>query len=299
MSVKTGLCSYEKWAHCVELENGRVRLVASLDAGPRILHFGLSGGANELKLIERSAPSASTRVWKSMGGHRFWYTPERTPYIPDNGPVRWRVWGRDGVALIQDAEPGTGLQKSLCIRMHPKKAAITVAHRLRNLGRRTHRVGAWGLTVLKPGGEALLPLPPRGSFPRDLRAAGSLVLWPYTDLSNSAWRFGEKLLRFRPGRKNLRPQKIGLWSPEGWIAYFRRGRLLVIHSRPQTKKDYPDQFSNVETWGKSDMVEIETLGPQMELVPKASLEHVQHWSLQTAPLSMSDTALLSRVRKSL
>ncbi len=300
MTATRSLRAYGAWQHCIALDNGCINLVAALDAGPRILHFGLNGQGNELKVFDKTAPKAGTKLWRAMGGHRFWYTPEKTPYVPDNQPVDWQAWGANGFKLIQKPERASGLQKTLGIRMHANLPRVIVSHRLTNLGRRTRSVGAWGLTVLKPGGEVLLPLPRRGRFSDDVRVAGSLALWPYTDLADKAWRFGTDLLHFKIGSKNRTPQKIGIWSAQGWIAYRRDSKLLVIGSRPVPKKKYPDHGSNVETWAKNDNVELETLGPVTPLRPGQSLEHVQTWSLRKCDRGPStDKFLLREIQRAL
>jgi hypothetical protein len=54
---------------------------------------------------------------------------------------------------------------------------------------------------------------------------------------------------------------------------------------------YPDLGSSVEVFTNREMLELETLGPLVEIEPKGSIEHVENWHLFTgisAPSSDAD-----------
>ena len=55
--------------------------------------------------------------------------------------------------------------------------------------------------------------------------------------------------------------------------------MFVKRFAYQEGKTYPDFGVNFETFTNQDMLEIETLGPLIELGPGKLVEHVEHWEL--------------------
>ena len=51
--------AYAGWPNCVELTNGKVKLVATTDVGPRIMHFGFVDGQNVFKHYKDMRPNTS------------------------------------------------------------------------------------------------------------------------------------------------------------------------------------------------------------------------------------------------
>ena len=66
---------------------------------------------------------------------------------------------------------------------------------------------------------------------------------------------------------------------DGWIAYARGGDLFVKRFRYLPGATYPDFGCTVEVFTRSDMLEVETLGPLVQLASGASVEHVEEWRL--------------------
>jgi hypothetical protein len=45
--MKIERCAYKGWQHCLYVSNGVVKLIITLDVGPRIIRFGFVGGDNQ------------------------------------------------------------------------------------------------------------------------------------------------------------------------------------------------------------------------------------------------------------
>ena len=146
---------------------------------------------------------------------------------------------------------------------------------------------------MAPGGTAILPLPPRGSHPKDLLPGCSLTLWKYTDMSDPRWTWGRQYLLLRQDSSaTVTPQKIGAAVADGWAAYARAGRLFLKTFRHDPAPTYPDRGCSVEVFTNKDMLELETLGPLATLSPGATVEHVEHWWLfGNVPIPRSDAAI--------
>lgn len=282
--------NYGGWKNCYRLTNGLVELIATADVGPRIIRFGFVGGDNEFKEYPGMVGKTGGKEWRLYGGHRLWHAPEAAPrtYSPDNGPVAVEKIG-NGLRLIQATESSTGIQKEIVMKMASKSAHVEVTHRLRNTNLWAVELAPWALSVMATGGTAIVPLPPRGSHPRDLAPVNTLTLWSYTDLSDPRWTLGFKYILLRQDVNAKLPQKIGAMVPDGWAAYARGGNLFVKKFQHQPGAAYADFGCSVETFTNKDMLEVETLGPLTELEPGATVEHVEHWFLlRDVPVPRND-----------
>jgi len=303
--VRVEKVSYGGWPNCYQLSNGIVELVVTTDVGPRVIRFGFVGETNEFKEFTSMLGKTGGDEWHIYGGHRLWHAPESTPrtYFADNHPVRLEAQS-DFVRVIQPTEPMTGIRKEMDIRVEAGAAHVQVTHRLRNEGCWVVKLAPWALSVMAPEGTAVLPLPPRGTHPEMLQPVNALTLWAYTDMSDPRWTWGQKYILLRQDSNARVPQKAGAWVPDGWAAYARHGHLFVKTFQPVPGASYPDLGCSTEIFTNAEMLELETLGPLVELQPDAAVEHVEHWFLfRDVPTPASDadveTYLLARVREAL
>jgi len=274
------IVEFQGFKRNVRLAGPRAELIATLDVGPRILHLALPGRPNVFKVYPDQMGRSGEAAWQIRGGHRLWVAPENTEttQIPDNGPVELEELPRGGVRLRSAPETATGIQKEIDIYPRARGPVARIVHRLRNVGPAPVRLAAWALSVMAPGGTAVVGLPPRGTHPEALLPNQSLVLWPYTDLADPRLRLGTRaiLLHQRPAAP---PFKLGLLNLEGWAAYAVHGCLFLKRFPLKPKKAYPDFGCNTELFTNADMLEVESLGPMVRLQPGRKVEHVEDWFL--------------------
>ncbi len=281
--------TYRGLANCYRLSNDTIDLIITAGFGPRLLRFGFVGQENEFFETE---PLEAPRddVWRLYGGHRLWHAPEtpgRTD-VPDNQPVTVEDHG-DFVRVIQPVEARTGIQKEMDISLESNQASVKVVHRMRNRGVWTVELSIWALSVMRGGGTAIIPLPPRGTHPEALLPTGRIVLWAYTDMADARWRWGRKYIQLRQDSSADQPQKFGAAVVDGWAAYARSGHLFVKTFAYDKRAVYPDQGSSVEVFTNSDMLELETLSSLITLPPDGVGEHVERWFLfRDVPDASSD-----------
>jgi hypothetical protein len=280
MTVQISEVDYRGWPNSLRLANGLVDLVVTTDVGPRVIRWGFAGGENEFAEFESDLGLTGGSGLRLYGGHRLWHAPEVMPrtYGPDNGPVALEQHG-EFVRVIQPVEPGTGIQKELDIALDPDAARARVTHRLRNLNVWPVDLAPWAITIMRPGGTAILPLPPRKAASESLQLTAALALWAYTDMSDPRWRWGRRFILLRPDPELREPQKAGLNWAAGWIAWARGGSLFVKRVVRLQSAEYPDMGSSIETYCAGDVLEIETLAPLSRLEPGATAEHLEEWLL--------------------
>lgn len=292
--------TYQGWNNCIRLSNGLIELIITADVGPRVIRFGFLGGQNEFD--EDFLGVTGGDKWRNYGGHRLWHAPEHPvrTYAPDNGPIV--VEEHDGfVRFIQPTEPSTGIQKEIDIFLSSTGTRVRVVHRLRNTNLWGVELAPWALSVMAAGGTAIIPLPLRGSHDGNLLPAGTLTLWPYTDLADPRWTWGTEYLLLRQDPQATTPLKIGMGAHRGWIAYVRNGHLFVTYVIQQPGASYPDLGSVVESFTNARMLEIETLGPLAVVLPGSEIEYVEEWALfdgVPTPTCDADVAAIAALHSS-
>jgi hypothetical protein len=296
-AIKLEQIAFAGWPHCIRLANAAIELVVTTDVGPRVIYCGLPGGENEFAVFPAQLGRTGDGEWLPYGGHRLWHAPESMPrtYEPDNSPLLVEPFDA-GVRLTQPVESVAGIEKQLALQLHPDAPSVEVKHRLTNRNVWPVELAPWAVTMMAPGGVAICPLPPRRPHPEALLPANTLSLWPYTDMSDPRWTWGNELVMLRQDPTANLPQKAGVHNLEGWVAYARAGRLFVKRFRPQAGAHYPDLNATIELFTNREMLEVETLGPLVALAPGMSVDYLEQWELLSGvPQPASEAEALSTI----
>lgn len=295
---------YQGWKNNLRLSNGDVELIVTLDIGPRVLSYRLANGKNVFKEYADQMGKAGEDEWQIRGGHRLWCGPEdhtRT-YALDNEPVTSEEAGPGVVKVRPKPDTVYGVQKEIEIRVPTSGTAVTLVHRITNIGEKGTVLAPWSISVMAPGGVEIIPLPPKrphpGSpknarSPADYAADQIMVVWPYLDFQDPRWHFGSKFITLRQDPKRG-PTKLGLAHKTGGVGYLNDGTLFVKRFEFAEDKPYPDAGVNFETFTNEDMLEIETLGPIEVLEPGAKVEHTERWELFADMGSLGDEAQIEK-----
>jgi hypothetical protein len=274
-------CDFNGIPACRRLSNGEVEAIVTTSFGPRILFYGPVGGENILAELPGESVMTELGEFRPWGGHRLWAAPEVMPrtYAPDDRPVEVAVDDEYAINLVGAVEESTGIQKSLYLRIDPEGTGLTVLHGITNRSMWDIELAPWALTILKGGGRVILPQEPYRAHSEYLLPARPLVLWHYTDLSDSRWKIGPKFIQLATDAGKPEPQKIGIANHQGWGAYLFDGTLFVKRFVYRDWMHYPDFGSNTETYTAGTFIELESLGPLDILAPGDTAEHVEVWSL--------------------
>lgn len=274
---------FEGFSNCLRVSNGEVELIASADFGPRILFYGFAGGENILGLHREAKVETALGVWRPYGGHRLWLAPENMPnsYAPDDFPVENEFdEEKNSLRLIQSVEPVSKTQKEIVITLENSGTKATIEHRIINRGTSEIVLAPWALTIMRGGGEAIVPNEPFAPYGGDtLLPVRNLTLWSYTDFSDSRWTFDREFIRLRTDETKTEAQKIGVLNKQAWAAYQWENLLFVKRFRYLENAPYPDMNSNTELYTAGDFIEVETLAPLQTLHPGETATHVENWQL--------------------
>jgi hypothetical protein len=274
--------SFAGWEKNLKLSNGFAEVIITVAVGPRIISYRPAGGRSVFKLAEDQAGKSNEEAWKIRGGHRLWTAPEdfgqedSLCYALDNSEVAHEIEDEFTVRVSNLIEKPAKIRREMVVRLDKTSPKVTVEHRIIHEGGGDPlEVAPWGLSVMAPGGYAVLSHPPLGTHPEDYLPNRAMVVWPFTDLADERFRVGRRMMRLHQ-RQGL-PFKIGLRHPEGWAAYVL-GDHLFIKSVPLIESAaYPDMGSNFETFTNAEFLELETLGPLQTISAGETIAHTESW----------------------
>jgi hypothetical protein len=281
--------AYGGWKRNLRLHGRATELIITLDVGPRLIRYAQHDAPNVFAELPEQIGGSGEKEWCIRGGHRLWTAPEADhSYDLDNGPVTWKKLGDDAVEIVQPPSKSHGFQKSMKVELLEHEVA-RITHRLTNSGTKPLEVVPWALSVMAPGGIALIPQPTLDLHPsefpegrktdtQDFWPDREIVLWPFTNLTDGRYDYSKHFLRvsYLPDKPAT---KIGLKLPTGWVAYQNRDYVFAKHFARDPKATYPDFGSNFELFTNHIILELESLAPLQSLAPGASREHVEHWVL--------------------
>lgn len=283
------------WPSCIRLSNEQIELIATTDVGPRIIRLGWIGGQNLFKTFDETLGRTGGEEWHSYGGHRLWHAPEVMPrsYAPDNGPVQ-HAW--DGRTLtLTTEEPANGIGKEMRITLSPSEPQVEVGHRLVNRNPWAVELAPWALSVMPPGGRAVVPQEEYRPHPDALEPARPVVVWHFTDMSDPRWTWGRRYIQLRQDSSATSKQKAGFLNTRGWVVYLLDGEALIKAYPFVAGATYPDMGCNTEVFTDPEMLEIETLGPLTRLEPGAHVDHAERWLLAKVAPGTSDEEIGARL----
>jgi hypothetical protein len=281
--------SYAGWKRNLRIQGQTTELVITLDVGPRIIRYAFKDGKNVFAEFPEQMGGTGEKDWMIRGGHRLWTAPEGDhSYATDNDAVTWKKLGDAAVEIVQPVNKTFGFQRTMRVELL-KNEVVRVNHLLTNTGGKAMDLTPWVLSVMAPGGVALIPQPALDLHPsefpegRDTKTVDfwpnrELILWPFTNLTDGRYSYSEHFLRltYLP---ELPATKLGIKLPTGWVSYQNGDVIFSKHFVYDPGLPYPDNGSNFEIFTNHRILELESLAPELPLAPGDTREHVEHWVL--------------------
>lgn len=278
--------TYASFGKCLEISNGTVKLIVTLDVGPRIINFSFVDGENVMfedneRIFFRNGKEFEENfgddTWYTYGGHRLWVSPEGYPrsYYPDNAPVAYSLT-ETGAVFTPPEQKWNQQVHSIEISMQETAPKVSVTHRITNTAAWDVTLAPWAITVLAAGGVEIIPQPTRDT---GLLANRWLALWPYAKMNDPRVTWGDRYITLRQEQETEASFKLGLSSQHGYALYFIHGDLFVKQFEPVLGGTYPDGGMSFESYTNSLFLEMESLGELQILTPAETAEHTEHWSL--------------------
>jgi hypothetical protein len=280
MSVKCYDIEYKNYGKCLCLDNGRIRLIATIDVGPRIVFFGFTDGDNVLfEDVDRNFYEINSGygVWYAYGGHRIWCAPEVMPetYLPDNSKVEAIFDG--GTLTLTPAKTIFDKQFELVITMDDNNS-VTIENKITNCSDKPVKFAPWSVTGLAAGGTEIIPLcrEDKGFLPNR-----TMSLWSYSNIKDERFILTDKYALLRQDPKEKKAFKAGFNVTGKQIVYVNGRKIFRMTFDGYKIMEYPDFCCNFETYTNDLFLECELLGELRNYQPGETASLKEKWELST------------------
>lgn len=260
------------------LSNDFLELECLESAGPRIVGLRFRGSDNLLAEVPELKQTTPYGDFHFMGGHRLWHAPEVLPrtYVPDDDGCTFTELPQ-GALLTGKLEEGTGIRKSIEIKIDTAFPRIDLLHTLVNEGSWDVSLAPWAITQFRLGGLVTLPVRSENAAHIGLLPDRPFVLWPYTKIQDLRLKITDDHIQI--DAQPASPLKIGVFNPCGWITYQIDGILFKMSFAVNSGLQHVDYGCNAECYSGPEFVELESLGPLSLLAVGQKLQWSETWEL--------------------
>lgn len=285
--MKTTIIDYKNYGKCLQITNEIIELVATLDVGPRIVHFSFVGGRNILHSNrEIFTPLGGEEfdkfyfkgaVWENLGGHRLWISPESLPetYYPDTKPIKYDISGNT-VKLYGNDQKENGVATSIEITLEDNSSSATILNKAKNISDSNKEFALWPITVLDVGGIEIIP---QNTEDTGLLPNRFISLWPYTNVKDSRLNVGNKYITIQQDINCKAALKIGTSNNSGLAYYVLDDVVFKKQYTHNPNGNYPDGGVSFETYTNDEIIECESLSELKIVKPQEEIEHKEVFSL--------------------
>ena len=260
----------------IDFELGPYSIGAATTFGPRLVSLRYRDGPELFAQLSDDVLVAhpDSGTYRFRGGHRLWAAPEipAITYASDDHACVVTT-DNDLIAISAPVDPA-GLIKRVSVGLEGRR--LVVDHFLTNAGLRPLTIAPWGITQFRLGGFALIPIG-TGVDHDPFQADSSLVIWPYTDLTDQrlSWRPQTAILEATPGPAF----KIGSGPDPGRIGYLFDHYLFIKEVSPAGHGQFVDRGAVAQVYVENSFCELESLGPAASLDPGSSVSHRESWEV--------------------
>jgi len=285
-TVSVSRVNYRGWRDSYRMTNGDVEVVVVPQIA-RIMGYAAAGGQNVLwfndALPRRRIGRTPPADYPNYGGHKLWVAPQDAwtwpPHLElDRGACTVQVRVDGSLRMIGTPSPEAGVRFDREIRLAPTGTGVEVKQIMVNVSDGPVRWAIWDVTQASTGGVGFVPL-------------GQGARWRTGDgapLSDQWGRVGDVLLLRAAGTT----EKVFISGPPGCLGC-AQGGWVFLKTFDVAPEPPPDPETPREVWvGTGGFMELEIVGPAVELEPGESATLAETWRLLRAgPEAETDEGL--------
>lgn len=275
---------YENYGKCVQISNGIIDAVVTIDSGPRIVRFGFAGSENVLYNDLEQRYTVHNDAMKEMygedavfyyyGGHRVQLTPRA--FYPDNSPAVYGILP-DGVSFTPPKQKQNEIQLGFEVVMGEDAADIMIVHTAKNCSKEAQVHGLRAATMINGGGTVIIP---QNTDSHDSLLPNRMIaLWSGTDIRDPRIFYGNRFITICHSQEDNIPLKLGINNIFGWAGYVGKHYTLVKRYVHKQQAAYPDFGCSFEAGLNKDYAELASLSPMYRMEPGEGIRHVENFSL--------------------
>ncbi len=292
---------YHGW-DAYKLDNGTATAVV-VPSIARIMDFRLDGGdnviwQNESMLGKESIVTNSD--WQNFGGVRLSVSPQAKwgwPPDPllDRGACKADIIS--GVLNIKgEPAPVLGVRLDRAIWMDKKSSSLHLRYSMQNISSNAVSWGIWNIVQLKAGGKILLPAPKDAKIWEATEKEGTGIWNPIKGGVFKFWRQENDMFVMQHTNQT---SKIFATSSDGWVAYVYGDTVYVLSFNANQNAKYPAGEGNAEVYTNGSYVELEHIGPLVNLAPGETTVLDEQWQMFKLDKKCNDEELKNYISSSL
>ena len=288
--------SHHGWAECFRIANGQIEAIVVPRIG-RVMQLSRVGAAEgvfwENRELDGQLPDPSSSEWINFGGDKCWPAPQSgwavhqgrewpPPAAFDARPFA-AVLTERGVELTSMVDPGFGIQVVRSVELDAQRPTMRIRTEYRKVAGAPVRVSVWTITQMREPERVALLLPEISHF-----AEGFARL---LNAEPKELRQNGKFLSL--ARHTEAEVKIG--AETAAMVWVGRNAVVRIEAEPG-EGEYPDGGCASEIYTNPDplpYVELETLGPLVELKTGESTARTATYTVLPRTLSDADAEALA------
>lgn len=260
----------------------------------RVMRWGQVGGPN--LLWNAGSVSSKAGEWKNYGGDKTWLSPQsfwkvmhgsdNWPPDPafDGTPQRAQVLSGGQLKLVSSTSPRLGIHLERVMGFNSKGEFVIEQTAVKTAGSPS-RVGLWSISQSQAPDAVFIPTSPASPYKNGFYYLSSLAGAPA-----QAAKTEGSVFRVSPRPLAGGSAKFGVDAPVSSLVAVKGG-LAWLQQSAKPAGQYPDGADGagfpVEVYVNGDpnayYVELELLGPLVNLFKGAKMTHTVRWSLHDLP----------------
>lgn len=292
MSTEIKQINLKYYGKCVSINNGTVKVIVSVDVGPKIIFWGYTNGENMLyipyDILEYDEPISQKippDIFFKRYGHEIMLAYEKNkPVVLSSGTTIYSIL-KEGV-VFSCSNPKLGLSANLEIIIQDKSNSIMIVHSIENTNEKTQNFSICSSTFVTQDGTLLVPqnMDDLGNSPNRV-----LALWKKSNINDSRLYVANEYLRFNnTSTDKSSVLKLGINNRRAWSTYTKDGNTFLKHYLHNKKAKYLNFDSSFIIDSKKELLSLKVLSPIYNVQKNEIAKMAEYWSLFPNKVSFDD-----------
>lgn len=292
MSTEIKQINLKYYGKCVSINNGTVKVIVSVDVGPKIIFWGYTNGENMLyipyDILEYDEPISQKippDIFFKRYGHEIMLAYEKSkPVFLSSGTTIYSIL-QEGVAF-SCSSPKLGLSANLEIIIQDNSNSIMIVHSIENTNEKTQNFSICSSTFVTQDGTLLVPqnIEDLGNAPNRV-----LSLWKKSNINDSRLCVANEYLKFNNiSTDKLSVLKLGINNRRAWSTYTKDGNTFLMHYLHNKKAKYLNFDSSFIIDSKKELLSLKILSPIYNVQKNEVAKMAEYWSLFPTKVSFND-----------
>lgn len=292
MSIEIKQLTLENYGKCVSINNNTVKIIVSVDFGPKIIFWGYLNGENMLFIpydisehkedINQNIPSD---IFFKRYGHELMLEYE-------NGKLAFLSSGTTVYSIFSEgisfscSNPKLGLAVNLEIIIQDNTDNIMVIHGIENINQKAQSFSICSSTCVTNDGILLVPQNTENmeNFPNRV-----LSLWQKSNINDSRLYIANEYIRFKNTVNDELPiLKLGLNNKNAWATYAKHGNIFLKHYLHNKKSKYLNFDSSFIIDYRKESLSLKVLSPIYKVQKNEVAKMVEYWSIFPTKVNFDD-----------